>query len=33
MPVFLSESYAAVVELSEGGFSDFIPEAPDSSSD
>jgi hypothetical protein len=30
---FLNESIAAVVGLSEGGFSDFIPEEPDSSGD
>jgi len=31
--MFLSESIAAVVELSEGGFGGFIPEAHDSSGD
>ncbi len=33
MPVLLRESIAAVVELSEGGFSNFYPETPDSSND
>jgi hypothetical protein len=33
LPVFLSESYAVVVGLGEGGLSNFTPEAPDSSND